>query len=96
MAKAICNGAVLAEGDKYEMAEGNVYFPPESVSYEYPDDRRTDYECLGKGHVDYYDIIIVYRANSDTAWSYPDPKLAAKQIKEHVAFERRKRVQIQR
>jgi uncharacterized protein (DUF427 family) len=44
MAKAICNGAVLAESDKYEMAEGNVYFPPESVSYEYPDDRRTDYE----------------------------------------------------
>jgi uncharacterized protein (DUF427 family) len=31
MTKAIWNGVILAESDKYEIVEGNVYFPPESV-----------------------------------------------------------------
>lgn len=31
MAKATWNGAVLAESDDYEVVEGNIYFPPESV-----------------------------------------------------------------
>lgn len=35
MAKAIWNGTVLAESDKYEMVEGNIYFPPEAVKWEY-------------------------------------------------------------
>ena len=96
MPKAIWNGAILAESDKYEMVEGNVYFPPESVKKEYLYDRGTDYECPWKGHADYYDIIAADEVNSDAAWSYPDPKPAAKQIKEHVAFERRKGVQIER
>jgi len=31
MTKAIWNDAVLAEGDKTIVVEGNHYFPPESV-----------------------------------------------------------------
>jgi len=31
MARVVWNDVVLAESDKYEMVEGNVYFPPESV-----------------------------------------------------------------
>jgi len=80
MAKATWNGVVLAESDKYEIVEGNVYFP---------------YECPWKGHADYYDIIIADKVNSDAAWSYPNPKPAAKQIKEHVAFERSMGVKIE-
>ena len=34
MAKAIWNGVVLAESDKYEIVEGTVYFPPESIKKE--------------------------------------------------------------
>ena len=51
MATAIWNGAVLAESDTYEEVEGNVYFPPESVKWDYlkPGDRQ--YTCPWKGHV---------------------------------------------
>ncbi len=35
MAKAIWNGVIIAESDKYEMVEGNVYFPQESAKCEY-------------------------------------------------------------
>ena len=95
MAKAIWNGTLLAESDKYEMVEGNVYFPSESVQKEYLHDSGTDYECPWKGHADYYDVVVGDKVNNDAAWSYPDPKPAAKQIKEHVAFERGKGVQIE-
>ena len=95
MAKAIWNGTVLAESDDYEIVEGNVYFPPKSVKNEYLHDSGTDYECPWKGHADYYDIIVGDKVNVDAAWSYPDPKPAAKQTKEHIAFERGKGVLIE-
>jgi len=41
MAKAIWNGVTLAESDKPEIVEGNVYFPPESVKWEYFKDGET-------------------------------------------------------
>ena len=45
MARATWNGTVIAESDKFEFLEGNVYFPPESVKIEYLKDIGTDYEC---------------------------------------------------
>jgi len=96
MAKAIWNGVILAESDKYKVVEGNAYFPPESVKKEYLRDSGTDYECPWKGHADYFDIVVADKVNRDAAWSYPDPKPAAKQIKEHVAFERGKRVKVEK
>jgi len=95
MAKAIWNGVILAEADDYEIVEGNIYFPPESVKREYFRDSDTDSECPWKGHADYYDVVVGGKVNNDAAWYYPDPKPAAKQIKEHVAFERSKGVQIE-
>jgi uncharacterized protein (DUF427 family) len=96
MAKAIWNGTVLAESDDYETVEGNVYFPPESVKKEYIQDSGKDYECPWKGHADYYNIVVGDKVNADAAWSYPDPKPAAKQIKKHVAFDRGKGVSIEK
>jgi uncharacterized protein (DUF427 family) len=95
MAKAIWNGTVLAESDDYKMVEGNVYFPPESVKKEYFQDSGTDYQCSWKGHADYYNIVVGDKINVDAAWSYPDPKPAANQIKKHLAFERGKGVSIE-
>lgn len=94
MAKAIWNGTVLAESDDYKTVEGNVYFPPESVKKEYLKDNGKDYECPWKGHADYYNIVVGDKVNGDAAWSYPDPKPAARQIKEHMAFDRGKGVSI--
>ncbi|MFC1952175.1 DUF427 domain-containing protein [Chloroflexota bacterium] len=73
MAEAIWEGVVLAESDKYEMDEGNVYFPPESVERKYLRDSDTDYECPRKGHADYYDVMVGDKVNRDAAWYYPEP-----------------------
>jgi len=35
MAKAVWNGAVIAESDKTIEVEGNQYFPPDAVKREY-------------------------------------------------------------
>jgi uncharacterized protein (DUF427 family) len=94
MPKAMWSGAVLAESDKYEMVEGNVYFPPESVKKDYFRDSDTDSECPWKGHADYYDVVVGDSTNKDAAWYYPSPKPTAKQIKGYVAFDRSKGVEI--
>lgn len=96
VAKAIWNAVVLAESEKYEIVEGNVYFPPESIKREYFRDSTTEYDCPWKGHANYYDVVVGGEANRDAAWYYPDPKPAAKQIKAHVAFDIGKGVIVER
>jgi uncharacterized protein (DUF427 family) len=86
MAKALWKGAVLAESERCEIVENNCYFPPESVRREYLDDSQTHTECPWKGTAKYYDIVVGGHRNQDAAWYYPDPKPAARQIKNYVAF----------
>ena len=81
MTKVGWNGVVLAQSDVIKFLEGNVYFPPESVKTEYLKDAGTDYECPWKGQSDYYDTVIGNKINNNAAWSYPNPKPAANQIK---------------
>jgi uncharacterized protein (DUF427 family) len=86
VAKAIWNGAVLAESEKTEQVEGNTYFPPESIHREYfrESDRHTT--CAWKGVASYYTISVNGDEIKNAAWYYPDPKPAAANIKDHVAF----------
>ena len=86
MAKATWNGVVLAESDKYETVEGNTYFPPEAVNHEYIRDSAHTSECSWKGTASYYTVVVDGDENHDAAWYYPDPKKAAQNIKDHVAF----------
>ena len=86
MAKALWNGAVLAESDQYESVEGNVYFPPTAIKRDYFQPSDTHTNCPWKGVASYYSIVVDGKTNSDSAWFYPAPKDAAKQIKDHVAF----------
>jgi uncharacterized protein (DUF427 family) len=86
MPKAIWNGAVIAETDTFETVEGNVYFPPESVKREYFQPSDTHTVCPWKGTASYYTLAVDGRENKDAAWYYPDPKPAAANIKDHVAF----------
>lgn len=87
MARAVLNDAVLAESDKYEVVEGNIYFPPDSVNWDYfkPGDRQ--YTCPWKGESKYWDIITGDKVEKNAAWSYPEPKEAAANIKGHMAFD---------
>jgi len=84
--KAIWNDAILAESDETVVIEGNHYFPPQSVKKEYF--TQSDYHttCPWKGEASYYNIVVDEEANNDSAWFYPDPKEAAKEIKNYVAF----------
>ncbi len=86
MAKAIWNGLVLAESDRCEMVEGNHYFPPEAVKREFLKPSNSHTECPWKGTASYYHVEVGGQRNPDAAWSYPEPRAAARQIKDHVAF----------
>ena len=86
MAKALWNGAVLAESDRYESVEGNVYFPPTAIKREYFQSSDTHTTCPWKGVASYYHVVVDGKTNADAAWFYPMPKDAAKQIKDHIAF----------
>jgi uncharacterized protein (DUF427 family) len=96
MARVMWNGSVIAEGDRYEMVEGNVYFPPESLNREYLRDSDTHSNCPWKGKASYYNLVMEEEVNRDAAWYYSDPKPAAEKIKDHVAFDRSKGVQVER
>jgi uncharacterized protein (DUF427 family) len=86
MAKAMWKGAVLAESDRYEVVEGNVYFPPEALRGERFKPSATHTTCSWKGEASYYDVEVDGQVNKDAAWYYPEPKDAARNIRGYVAF----------
>jgi len=92
--KALWNGAVLAESSRTVVVEGNQYFPPESVRAEYFRSSDTHTVCPWKGTASYHDVEVNGETNADAAWFYPDPKPAASQIKDYVAFWKGVRVEL--
>ena len=90
--KAIWNGVVLAESDNTIVVEGNHYFPPNSLNVDYfkPSDKHTT--CPWKGLANYYTLEANGDTNQGAAWTYPQPKDAAKHIAGYVTFWRGVRV----
>ena len=86
MARAVWNGQVLAESDRFEVVEGNVYFPPGSVRREYVRESETHTVCPWKGLASYLNVTVEGRRNPDAAWYYPAPTQAANRIAGFVAF----------
>ena len=84
--KAIWNGMELAESGKTVVVEGNHYFPPGSINRQYFENSTTQSTCPWKGVAGYCHIVVNGKRNEDAAWFYPEPKEAAMQIKDHVAF----------
>jgi uncharacterized protein (DUF427 family) len=84
--KAIWKKAILAESNDTVLVEGNHYFPPDAVNLQYFKKSDTYTTCPWKGQASYYHIEVEGEANKDAAWTYPDPKDAARNIKDHVAF----------
>jgi uncharacterized protein (DUF427 family) len=84
--KAIWENTVLAQSDKTLVIEGNHYFPPESMKREFFKLSDTHSTCPWKGLASYYNVQVGEKVNPDAAWYYPEPKDAAKSIKDHVAF----------
>ena len=83
---AIWNGKVIAESDATKIVEGNHYFPEESLKKEFFQPSSAHTVCGWKGTASYYDVDVEGEKNAEAAWFYPEPKDAAKEIQNHVAF----------
>jgi uncharacterized protein (DUF427 family) len=86
MAKATWGGSLIAESNKTVEVEGNQYFPLDSVKKEFLKPSAHTSECPWKGTAHYYTLDVNGMQNANAAWYYPQPKSAAAQIKDHVAF----------
>ena len=84
--KAIWNGVVLADSGDTKVVEGNYYFPPDSIRREYFRDSDRHTTCPWKGLASYYDVMVDGEVVRNAAWIYPEPKPAAAEIRDHVAF----------
>jgi uncharacterized protein (DUF427 family) len=84
--QAVWNGVVLAESDDTVVVEGNHYFPRSSLREEYFTESDTHSTCPWKGEASYLSVVVDGQENTDAAWYYPEPKPAAKEITDRVAF----------
>lgn len=84
--RAIYKDQVIAESEKTKQIEGNHYFPPEDVNRDFLEGSETQTICPWKGTASYYHVGVHGDLAEDAAWYYPDPKNAAEEIKNHVAF----------
>lgn len=84
--KAVWNNTVLAESEDTKVVEGNHYFPPDTINEQYLRQSNHQTVCPWKGDASYYHIVVEGEKNENAAWFYPEPKEAAQEIKDHVAF----------
>ena len=84
--KAIWNGTVIADSDDTVVVEGNHYFPRDSVDEQLVEASSTRTTCPWKGQASYLTLNVDGKTNRDAAFFYPEPKAAAAEIKDHVAF----------
>lgn len=86
MVRATWNGRVIAESDDTVVVEGNHYFPEADVRSDVLVSSTTTSVCPWKGTASYYSVEVDGERNADAAWYYPEPKDAAAEIKDRVAF----------
>lgn len=84
--KAKYNGEILAESQDTIVIENNHYFPKDSINSDYFKESEKHTTCPWKGEASYYTIEVDGKTNADAAWYYPEPKDAAKEIKNYIAF----------
>ncbi len=84
--KAIWNNKIIADSTNTIMIENNHYFPKESLNIDFIRHSSTQTVCPWKGTASYYSLEVEGKENKDAAWFYPEPKKAAKEIKDYVAF----------
>jgi uncharacterized protein (DUF427 family) len=84
--KAVWKDTVLAESNETVVVEGNHYFPPDAIHGEYFEESDHETVCNWKGDCNYYNIVVDGETNENAAWVYREPKEAAKEIKDYVAF----------
>ena len=86
MVKASWNGGTIAQSDATVMVEGNHYFPPDAVDFDLLRPSDTTTICPWKGTAHYFHVVVNGDEIPDAAWYYPEPKPAAAEIRDRVAF----------
>ena len=84
--KAKWNNDVIADSDETIVVENNHYFPADTVDRKFLKPSATHTTCPWKGEASYYTLVVNDKENRDAAWYYPDPKPAAANIKNYIAF----------
>ena len=84
--KAIWNNQLIADSKNTIVVENNHYFPLASVNKTFLSPSNTKTICPWKGTASYYNLEVDGKQNPDAAWYYPEPKSAAAEIKNYVAF----------
>jgi uncharacterized protein (DUF427 family) len=85
MATATWKDTVIAESTDTVVVEGNHYFPREAVTAELIESD-TSSVCPWKGTASYYSVKVGEDVVADAAWYYTEPKDAAAEIKDRLAF----------
>lgn len=84
--KASWNGRVVAESDDIVTVEGNAYFPASALDRSVVTESAHTSVCPWKGTAHYLSLQVGGTVNKDAVWFYPEPKQAAAEIKDRVAF----------
>lgn len=83
---ACWNGSEIARSDDVVMVEGNAYFPRRDVDPAALAPSETTSHCPWKGTARYHSVTAAGAINRDAAWYYPEPKQAAAEIRDRIAF----------
>ena len=86
MVEARWNGAVIARSDDTVVVEGNHYFPADAVDPAVLRPSARTSVCGWKGTARYHSLVVDGAENADAAWYYPEPKQAAANITNRIAF----------
>ena len=86
MVRAIWKDAIIAESDDTVVVEGNHYFPRSAVEADHLRSSETTSVCPWKGTASYHHVVVDGEVNEDAAWYYPEPKAAAEEIRDRIAF----------
>ena len=86
MTTATWNGQIIAQSDDTVVVEGNHYFPRASVDASVLSDSANTSVCPWKGTAAYHSLTVDGKTNPDAAWYYPEPKSAAAEIQDRIAF----------
>ena len=84
--KAIWNNHVIAESDDTVFIEGNHYFPRTAVRDSFLEDSDMTSFCPWKGTANYFNLVVNGKENPGAAWYYKEPKEAAREIADRIAF----------
>jgi uncharacterized protein (DUF427 family) len=84
--EAVWNDRTIARSNDTVVVEGNHYFPREAVDASLLVPSDTTSTCPWKGTAHYYSLEVDGARNPDAVWYYPDPKPAAAEIRDRLAF----------